>query len=70
MKYWLIILSLLMVGCNGHLVFGQDRVVYKNFHDKLSCVGLRCCYPYGEQVMVCNQGTPDGDGLFIRYRFK
>lgn len=69
MKYVLVILTVLLMGCGGSLTFGKDRVVFKN--GRLSCVGLRCCYPYGEneKLMICNQGTSNGDGVFIRYRY-
>ena len=59
---------LFISGC-GTLVFGPDRVVYKNFHGKLSCLQLRCCYPYKEKVMVCNEGNAVGDGVFVRYYY-
>lgn len=65
----LLLFVLFLFGCGGSFVFGPDRVVYKNFNGKLSCLQLRCCYPYGEKLMICNQGTVNGDGVFLRYYF-
>lgn len=69
-KIQLLCMMIILSGCGGRLVIESDRVVYKNFHDRLSCVQLRCCYPYNKRVMICNQGTVHGDGFFIRYRFE
>ena len=68
MRYLLFILAFSLLGC-GTFVLGSDRVVYKALGGKLSCIGTRCCYPYGEKVMVCNEGSAHGDGLFIRYYY-
>jgi len=66
----LLIAVLFLVGCQGQIVFGHDRLVYKAFNGHLSCLQLRCCFPYsehGERLIICNQGISDGDSVFIRY---
>ena len=68
MKYILLLSCLFLTSC-GQFVLGPDRVVYQNFGGKLSCLGLRCCYPYGEKLMVCNEGNANGDGIFVRYYY-
>jgi hypothetical protein len=68
MKKLLIILVIGLLGC-GQLVVKPDRVMYKALGGKLSCLGTRCCYPYGGKLIVCNEGNAHGDGVFIRYYY-
>ena len=69
MRYFLLILTFLLLGC-GTFIFRKDRVVYKNKDLGLSCIGTRCCVPYApNKIMFCSQGKENGDYIFIRVYF-
>jgi hypothetical protein len=61
----------LLSGCSGTIIHKPDRTIYQNFHGKLSCLGLRCCYPWSDhpKFIICNEGNATGDGVFLRYYY-
>ena len=58
-----------LINCGGTFILKKDLVAYKDFDGELSCMGNRCCYPFKEKIMICNEATMTGAGVFVRYYF-